>query len=235
MLGLKQFPHEQVSVEHESRQLGLSLAQGFNRPGAVDDVGMWRIGQQLVDVMGPEGPVALAEDYQFGVVKAQRLGVAAVDAAAIPGGLLVEGQGTRCLRVFEGSVSAVIADNDYSAHHWMGAKITHRVTNALLLIIGGERDRDWGIADRVDTQVLVRPLPVIKYEDVEEGECKAKRDRDAAIPNQPLAHRGQYVIEAEQISRYHDKPEGITLDELSQTIFPSRYVRGSDILDVFGE
>jgi hypothetical protein len=30
-------------------------------------------------------------------------------------------------------------------------------------------------------------------------------------------------------------PEGITSDELSQTIFPSRYVRGSDILDVFGE
>ena len=30
-------------------------------------------------------------------------------------------------------------------------------------------------------------------------------------------------------------PEGITADELSQTIFPSRYVRGSDILDVFGE
>ena len=31
------------------------------------------------------------------------------------------------------------------------------------------------------------------------------------------------------------RPEGITADELSQTIFPSRYVRGSDILDVFGE
>ena len=31
------------------------------------------------------------------------------------------------------------------------------------------------------------------------------------------------------------RPEGITPDELSQTIFPSRYVRGSDILDVFGE
>jgi len=31
------------------------------------------------------------------------------------------------------------------------------------------------------------------------------------------------------------QPDGITLDELSQTVFPSRYVRGSDILDVFGE
>jgi hypothetical protein len=30
-------------------------------------------------------------------------------------------------------------------------------------------------------------------------------------------------------------PEGITLDELAETIHPSRYVRGSDILDVFGQ
>ena len=30
------------------------------------------------------------------------------------------------------------------------------------------------------------------------------------------------------------QPDGITLDELSETIHPSRYVRGSDILDIFG-
>lgn len=30
------------------------------------------------------------------------------------------------------------------------------------------------------------------------------------------------------------QPEGITLDELSEAIHPSRYVRGSDILDIFG-
>lgn len=31
------------------------------------------------------------------------------------------------------------------------------------------------------------------------------------------------------------KPEGITVDELSEAIHPSRYVRGSDILDIFGD
>ncbi|MGH0037703.1 MAG: filamentous hemagglutinin N-terminal domain-containing protein [Myxococcota bacterium] len=31
------------------------------------------------------------------------------------------------------------------------------------------------------------------------------------------------------------KPEGITRDELSEAIHPSRYVRGSDILDIFGD
>jgi filamentous hemagglutinin family protein len=31
------------------------------------------------------------------------------------------------------------------------------------------------------------------------------------------------------------QPDGITLDELSETIHPSRYVRGSDILDIFGQ
>jgi hypothetical protein len=30
------------------------------------------------------------------------------------------------------------------------------------------------------------------------------------------------------------QPQGITLDELSEAIHPSRYVRGSDILDIFG-
>ena len=30
------------------------------------------------------------------------------------------------------------------------------------------------------------------------------------------------------------QPDGITLDELAEAIHPSRYVRGSDILDIFG-
>ena len=31
------------------------------------------------------------------------------------------------------------------------------------------------------------------------------------------------------------QPQGISLDELSEAIHPSRYVRGSDILDIFGQ
>jgi hypothetical protein len=31
------------------------------------------------------------------------------------------------------------------------------------------------------------------------------------------------------------RPEGISIEELSETIHPSRYVRGSDILDIFGD
>lgn len=31
------------------------------------------------------------------------------------------------------------------------------------------------------------------------------------------------------------QPDGITLDELAEAIHPSRYVRGSDILDIFGK
>jgi len=31
------------------------------------------------------------------------------------------------------------------------------------------------------------------------------------------------------------KPDGITIEELSEAIHPSRYVRGSDVLDIFGE
>jgi len=53
-------------------------------------------------------------------------------------------------------------------------------------------------------------------------------------------HRRSGLVPAEFARIQHKwllaiQPEGITLDELSQTIFPSRYVRGSDILDVFGE
>ena len=31
------------------------------------------------------------------------------------------------------------------------------------------------------------------------------------------------------------QPEGITTSELSEAIHPSRFIRGSDILDIFGE
>jgi hypothetical protein len=31
------------------------------------------------------------------------------------------------------------------------------------------------------------------------------------------------------------QPQGISVDELSEAIHPSRYVRGSDVLDIFGE
>jgi hypothetical protein len=31
------------------------------------------------------------------------------------------------------------------------------------------------------------------------------------------------------------KPEGITLSELAEAVRPSRYVRGSDVLDIFGD
>ena len=31
------------------------------------------------------------------------------------------------------------------------------------------------------------------------------------------------------------QPQGITVEELSEAIYPSRYVRGSDVLDIFGE
>ena len=44
---------------------------------------------------------------------------------------------------------------------------------------------------------------------------------------------GEYrPIQAEWLRQI--QPEGITLDELAETIHPSRYVRGSDILDIFG-
>jgi len=44
---------------------------------------------------------------------------------------------------------------------------------------------------------------------------------------------GEYrPIQAEWLRQI--QPEGITVDELAETVHPSRYVRGSDILDIFG-
>ena len=31
------------------------------------------------------------------------------------------------------------------------------------------------------------------------------------------------------------RPEGITIDELAEAVHPSRYVRGTDILEIFGD
>ena len=46
----------------------------------------------------------------------------------------------------------------------------------------------------------------------------------------PAEYRGIQKTWIEDI-----KPEGIGLGELAEAIHPSRYVRGSDVLDVFGE
>jgi hypothetical protein len=77
------------------------------------------------------------------------------------------------------------------------------------------------------------------------------------VKNRPstLFEAYQTLEELEQLFRYHRRlglspgeyrpvqldwlreiqPDGITLDELSEAIHPSRYVRGSDILDIFGQ
>ena len=47
----------------------------------------------------------------------------------------------------------------------------------------------------------------------------------AFLDNGPLSKGHTLVI---------PKEEAVTLDELSEAIHPSRYARGSDILDIFG-
>lgn len=65
---------------------------------------------------------------------------------------------------------------------------------------------------------------------------QALEDLDALF----RAHRNSGLSPAEfqriQAGWLEDiQPEGIGLDELAEAIFPSRYVRGSDILDIFGQ
>jgi hypothetical protein len=52
-------------------------------------------------------------------------------------------------------------------------------------------------------------------------------------------HRRSGLTAAEYGSIQRDwlrrvKPEGITVDQLSELVNPSRYIRGSDVLDIFG-
>ena len=51
----------------------------------------------------------------------------------------------------------------------------------------------------------------------------------------PLDCRARLRLIADREGTAGEDGEGIGLDELSEAIFPSRYVRGSDILDIFGQ
>lgn len=82
MLRLEQLADEQIAVVHEGTELRDTGAQALGGARAAQDVGMRRIGQMLVKIIGPERPIALANDDQF-VAAGDRLTQAAVDAGAV--------------------------------------------------------------------------------------------------------------------------------------------------------
>ena len=73
-----------------------------------------------------------------------------------------------------------------------------------------------------------RPSTLIRaYQTLESLDALFRYHRRLGLS--PGEYRG---IQAEWLREI--QPDGITLDELSEAIHPSRYVRGSDILDIFG-
>src|SRR5262249_36160439 len=50
MLGLEQLPDKQIPVKHEGAELSRVSAQRFDGARAIDNVRMWRKGDQLFDI-----------------------------------------------------------------------------------------------------------------------------------------------------------------------------------------
>ena len=83
----------------------------------------------------------------------------------------------------------------------MLAKFLDHEADRRLVVPGGERDGDLGVADRLDPDRRAEAPTVEKDEQVDEPERNAKRDRDAAVPYQPLRKRIELFVQAEQIAR----------------------------------
>ena len=140
------------------------LAQRLDRAGAVHDVAVGGIGDQLVDIPGAEGEVALAQNYEIGVGEAGGLAEAAVDTPAVAGPFLVERDRARRLGSLEGRVRAVVADDDDSPDERMGEEIGDGGADALLVIVGGEGDAHHRVAHRPVADGEIRPLAVEEEE-----------------------------------------------------------------------
>ncbi len=170
MLGLEQLADEDVAVVHEGGELGQILPQRLDGARAVDDVGMRRIGEQLLDVIGAEGPVALAQHDELGVVEAHGLGQAAEDAAAVAGRDLVERDGAGAFGALEGAVLRVVADDDDALDQRMREKVLHRAGDAFFVVVGGQRDGDAPAAHRLVADRHVRLLAMKQHQQVEQRE-----------------------------------------------------------------
>ena len=142
MLGLQQFSDENIAIIHEGAELGDILTQGFDRPRPIHDVGMRRIGQQLFDIISAESAVPFAQHDKFGVEIFHALFEAAIDAAAIAGRQFIEGNRAGGLRALERLIAAVVADDDDPFDQRMGEEILDRTGDAVLVIIGSQRDGD---------------------------------------------------------------------------------------------
>ena len=206
VLGLQHLSHEQVAVIHERAELRRVGAQALHRAGSVDDVGVGGVGQQLVQVVGPERAITLAEHKKL-VVPCDHLFEATIDAAAVALPFLVQGRGARFSRAVQRGVTAVVADNDDFLHERMVAEVAHRFADAVLVVIGRQCDHDPGAADRIIPHPNVGgALLPEQDEQIHQGEGQAEDDRNAAVPDDPTQKKRLQSLKI-RVSAVQIRPE----------------------------
>ena len=129
---------------------------------------MRRICEQLVDVVGAEGQVPFAQDDAFAVGEFRGLGQAAMDAAAVAGLMFVIGNRAGLLSAGEGRVAAVVADDDDSADERVREEVGDGGADAVLVVVGGERDRDAGIRQRPVSHRHIGALAIEEQQEIGE-------------------------------------------------------------------
>ena len=101
-------------------------------------------------------------------VKLAGLGQAAMDAAAVAGLILVIGDRAGLLGAVERGVAAVVADDDHSADERVREEVGDGGADAVLVIVGGERDRDARVCERPVSHRHIGALAIEEQQEIGE-------------------------------------------------------------------
>jgi hypothetical protein len=102
-------------------------------------------------------------------------------------------------------VCACVADHDQRTDKGRGQELLYGFANARLVVVDGQRHGDPFVWARVATDGFIEAFVREEDKKIERGRTDTERDRNAAVPDDPLAHRTKRLVETKQVAR-NDKP-----------------------------
>ncbi len=187
---LQQLADKEVAIIHERVELSIVGAQLFDDPRPVHDLRVRQIGQELIDVAGAKSSIAFAKHDYVCVLAFQRLLKATIDALAVARLRFVVNDRACCYGVFECSILAVVAHDDYAFHRRVLAKVAHGDADAVLVVVGREHDCYLRV-ERLSRFVSFNPpralsFPAEHEDQIDPAQEDAERGWNSAVPDDIL-------------------------------------------------
>ena len=151
---------------------------------------------------------ALAQCHQTAVRHFGGFFQTTIDTMPITLAGLVECDRPRRERTVERRVGAVIAHDDHVSNHRMREEIRHRVRDALLVVIRRQCDGNRRIADRIVPERRAATFGRKQDKQIDQRKQEARRNRQTAIPNEPLAGPQQVFVQTEHQTRHDHRDAG---------------------------